>query len=150
MSQRYSVTAADLSQLGGPMGTERVDTILTATCASLEEAKDFAQRDYRHRQTEGGKLRLSVKPIPWQASDTAPLVHRADLGYIGYTLRPVVVIGEAKPLKRLAILDPDGRIHVFDANETITAARQYTRYWNRLGAEAKLARIHIIVQKALK
>jgi len=75
----YELTSTDLTNLGGPMGTESTSENFHKLFASLESAKSAAERDYN--QSRG--------PIKWKRNGRGWT--SGDLGYVMYDIEKVRV-----------------------------------------------------------
>ena len=71
----YCLISEDLRGLGGPMGTESTAINFEKYFNYLDNAKDYAQRDYKQR------------PIQWKRNKTT--YSSGDLGFVMYTITRV-------------------------------------------------------------
>lgn len=82
--------AEDLSQLGGPMGTERVTELFTLYFMSnpkklaVEQALEKAEKHYKSRLSIMAGKKQKIK---WKEKKTT--IESGDLGFIYYTIKPI-------------------------------------------------------------
>jgi len=89
----YELVVNDHSQLGGPMGSERIDELGKWLCTSLNSAKLLAEKDHRKRAN-----RCAAQPaeaIEWR-HDRIDLWESQDLRTHGYVITEYHPITYAK------------------------------------------------------
>lgn len=82
----YILSSENLTQLGGPMGTERTTINWTMVFSSAAAAKSYAQRDYDSR-------RKKASPIRWHLDRDGDSWHSDDLGFVMYHVKETKVEG---------------------------------------------------------
>ncbi len=76
----YILSSENLTQLGGPMGTERTSINWTKYCKTVEQAKKIAEKDYNK----------SRGPIEW-IKEGKDGWRTQDLGYVMYHIKKIKV-----------------------------------------------------------
>lgn len=79
----YKLTSLNLTELGGPMGMERVTENFQKYFSNIDSAKSFAQRDYNSKTD-------AKRKILWNKS-SKNLSSSEDLGFVQYTIEKIVV-----------------------------------------------------------
>lgn len=77
----YELVVNDHTQLGGPMGSERIDEICKWICTSLQSAKTLAERDHKKRAFKDRPF----EEIDWR-HDRIDLWESQDLVSHGYVI----------------------------------------------------------------
>ena len=78
----YSLTSENLTHLGGPMGSEYTTTNWRKYFETLEEAKEYAEKDYNGKEK-----------IKWSGSNK---IHSQDLLFVMYQIEEIIPIKENK------------------------------------------------------
>jgi hypothetical protein len=83
MNKIFLLISEDISDLGGPMGSERVYTNFQRYFDDLKKAKDAADKDYFRGKEKGKKLKWIKGKNKWLRTD--------DLGYVMYHIKEINV-----------------------------------------------------------
>ena len=83
----FQLESENLSHLGGPMGSEYTTINFTKPFASLDVAKEYADKDYR-RQT--GAKDAKERPLVW-VRENSRYVRTEDMGFVMYHVRRTTI-----------------------------------------------------------
>jgi hypothetical protein len=89
----YSLTAIDMTHLGGSMGTDFTTNLWTNHYSTVKQAKTVALKDYRKRRG------FSNVNIEWTSHDSEEW-YSGDLSFIAYEIKPVKVAKFVKEFKQ--------------------------------------------------
>lgn len=76
----YILTSENLTNLGGPMGTESTFENWSKNFSTIEKAKEVAKKDYNPEDSP------SKEPIKWVKEKSG--LRSQDLGYVMYHIQP--------------------------------------------------------------
>lgn len=88
MCEVFMLVASDLSQLGGPMGTERVSTLFRSFHRSQDGAKARAVSHYNSRRRSQIDQEISWREIRVSSNGNMGITS-GDLGWVMYDIRKV-------------------------------------------------------------